>query len=139
MSGDREAHERMKKGIFWCRDFQTERPALITVSARCGADGVCAEAAAFSSKSGENFNHKAEWARLDRRVTQGRPYNYYPRGRVEIKNGRATVFLHPELCTERIVEMIAEAFELRPGDGLRSIRCVADGSAHYRCVYSTAL
>lgn len=82
----------MKKGIFWCTDSDTEAPALITVSVACDKNGDSKELVRFSSKSGNNFNHRLEWERLDRSITAGRPFNYYPRGRVEIKMAKLPSF-----------------------------------------------
>ena len=121
----------MKKGIFWCTDSDTEAPALITVSIACDKNGDSKELVRFSSKSGNNFNHRLEWERFDRSITAGRPFNYYPRGRVEIKNGKATVFLNPAINKECIVRRIMDAFELMTGE-LNCINIKSDGSSHYR-------
>ena len=51
----------MKKGIFWCANFDTEFPELITVSVVCDKNGNSKEPVQFSSKSGNNFNHRLEW------------------------------------------------------------------------------
>lgn len=127
----------MRKGIFWCANFDTECPALITVSAACDKNGDSKEPVRFSSKSGNNFNHRPEWERLDRSITAGRPFNYYPRGRVEIKNGKATVFLNPAINKECIVRRIMDAFELMTGE-LNCINIKSDGSSHYRFTCESA-
>lgn len=115
----------MYKGIFWLLDGE-----LLTIKVQCDGDGTPLEAAAFGAKSGENFNHRAEWARLPKSVTAGLPFDYWPRGRVEIKKGRATVFLHPSLNREPVLRQIRDTFRL---DGAIPVRVVSDGSAHYRC------
>ena len=127
----------MRKGIFWCTDSDTEGLALITVSAACDKNGDSKEPVRFSSKSGNNFNHRPEWERLDRSITAGRPFNYYPRGRVEIKNGKATVFLNPAINKECIVRRIMDAFELMTGE-LNCINIKSDGSSHYRFTCESA-
>lgn len=127
----------MRKGIFWCANFDTECPELITVSAACDKNGDSKEPVRFSSKSGNNFNHRPEWERLDRSITAGRPFNYYPRGRVEIKNGKATVFLNPAINKECIVRRIMDAFELMTGE-LNCINIKSDGSSHYRFTCESA-
>lgn len=124
----------MKKGIFWCINIDTECPELITVSVACNKNGDSKEPVNFSSKSGDNFNHRLEWVRLDRSVTAGQPYNYYPRGRVEIKNGKATVFLNPIINKEVIVSKVIDEFELMTEE-LVSISIKSDGSNHYRFIY----
>lgn len=121
----------MKKGIFWCKDFDTDCPDLITVAVPCDINGLPNEEVTFSSKSGENFNHKTEWSKLPKSITHGKPFNCYPRGRVEIKNGKATVFLNPDIHTERIIRKVLDAFEIAENSGLKSIRVKSDGSFHY--------
>ena len=115
----------MYKGIFWLADGK-----LLTVKVLCDGDGTPLEAADFTAKSGENFNHRAEWARLPKSVTGGLSFDYWPRGRVEIRRGRATIFLHPSLNRESMLRWIRSAFQL---DGEIPVRVVSDGSAHYRC------
>ena len=115
-------------------DFDTNHPNLIIVAVPCDENGFTNETAAFSAKSGENFNHKTEWSKLDKSSTQGKPFNYYPRGRVEIRNGRATVFLNPDIHSEPVLRQIFDAFEIAANNGLRSIRIQRDGSRHYRYI-----
>lgn len=127
----------MRKGIFWCTDSDTEAPALITVSVACDKNGDSKEPVWFSSKSGNSFNHRTEWERLDRSITAGQPFNYYPRGRVEIKNGKATVFLNPVINKECVVRKLMDAFELMTGE-LNCINIKSDGSSHYRFTCESA-
>lgn len=102
---------------------------LITIKVACDENGKALQPINYSSKSGENFNHKAEWSRLPKSVTNGHPYNYYPRGRVEIKNGKATIFFHPVLNRFDIHERIEQEFGL-VGTAVY-VYIVADGSKHY--------
>ena len=127
----------MKKGIFWCTDSDTEAPALITVSVACDKSGDSREPVQFSSKSDNNFNHRLEWERFGRSITAGRPFDYYPCGRVEIKNGKATVFLNPAINKECIVRRIMDVFELMTGE-LNCINIKSDGSSHYRFTCESA-
>ena len=120
----------MKKGIFWCANFDTEFPELITVSVVCDKNGNSKEPVQFSSKSGNNFNHRLEWERIDRKITKGQSFNYYPRGRVEIKNGKATVFLNPILNKESIVSKVIDEFGLKATE-LTGVRIKSDGSNHF--------
>ena len=121
----------MKKGIFWCDSFGRDSPHLIVVSVKCDADGKSDRPIDFSSKSGQNFNHKAEWQKLSRSVTRGQPFKYYPRGRVEIKNRKATIYLNPDLNNTVVLNKIIEDFELKNQQGLKSIAVKSDGSSHY--------
>ena len=122
----------MKKGIFWCVNVESTQPQLITVSVNCDADGHAESKVTYSSKSGDNFNHSVEWQKLDKHITRGYPYNYYPRGRVEIKRNKAVIFINPVLNTKAIIEKIFEVFELSESDNLKSISVKCDGSRHYK-------
>lgn len=114
------------KGIFW---YVPGEHRLIAVKVACDERGNSLENANYSSKSGENFNHKIEWSKLHKDITQKNPYNYYPRGRVEIKNVKATIFFNPVLNRFDIHDLIMKEFGLI---GTRIIvKEVADGSKHY--------
>ena len=125
--------QKMYKGIFWIKQKEEGRFIPITVKAECDEYGnLLDERVRFSSKSGESFNHQEEWEIFEAMPGgeyRGLPYNYYPRGRVEIKNKKATVYLNPVLCTEYIKRLIFEKFGLFR-DGI-NVRFVADGSSHY--------
>ena len=114
------------KGIFWYVPGEHE---LIAIKVKCDNKGLAQEHINYSSKSGENFNHKTEWLKLPKSITKNYRYNYYPRGRVEIRNGKATIFFNPVLNRFDIHELIAEKFGLN-GSGVM-VREVADGSKHY--------
>ena len=118
----------MKKGIFWCMDKNDVN--LYTVSVACNSNGIETENVVYSSKSGTNFNHKTEWEKADKKITGTHPYNYYPRGRVEVKNGRAIIFLNPDINTKEILEEIYRVFELKE-DELKNILIKSDGSHNY--------
>ncbi len=63
-------------------------------------------------------------------LRNGKPHNYYPRGRVEIKDKRkAKIFLNPDIATEEIIAYIVEKFRLQH----REVKAIADGSKHYHC------
>ena len=127
----------MYKGIFWYNPIEGE---LIVKKVACDCSGEALEAVEYSSKSGADFNHKAEWAKLSRNITNGQPYNYYPRGRVEIKKNKATVYLSPILmdynpfatdpcCPLRLIEK-----EFGIGSETLRTHIVADNSEHYQYI-----
>lgn len=68
---------------------------------------------------------------LPHSLTGGMSYNYFPRGRVELRHGKALVYLHPTLCTPGIYARIRHAFSL-PDEMQLSLK--ADGSRHYRSI-----
>ena len=124
----------MKKGIFWVvrGDVNTK---LISVSVCCDKDGNTLEDVVIISRSGTNYNHKQEWSFLnilEHRETKGKPFDYYPRGRVEIKNGKATIFLNPDINTESVIGLVKKQFELEGNPEIKSITVKSDGSKHYK-------
>ena len=105
----------MKKGLFWYLPGQNGIWRLLTV--RDDADAEITR------------NHRREWALFTKKVTNKMRFDDFPRGRVELRNGRATVFLHPVLCTPSVQREIIAAFDLTGA----AVRFVADESAHYQC------
>lgn len=75
-------------------------------------------------------SHRETWSILDDR-DRDKPWNYYPRGRVEIRGGKALVFLNPFLfsCSE-LQNMLRSTFDI---EGAMPIVFKADNSHHYRC------
>ncbi len=76
-------------------------------------------------------NHRRFWKTLPHSLTGGMPYNYFPRGRVELRHGKAVVYLHPSLCTPGIDIRIRLAFSL-PDEVPLPFK--ADGNRHYRSI-----
>ncbi len=57
-------------------------------------------------------NHRRLWKTLPHSLTGGMSYSYFPRGRVELRHGKAVVYLYPSLCTPGIYARICHAFSL---------------------------
>ncbi len=104
------------KGVFWIKSLSPIE--AVVIKSEC--DDVPEKK--FCSKSGKNYNHKAAWSTLDKTVTSGYPYNYYPRGRVEIRNGKAFVFANSNIVNDE--------FNLKE---LNQTKIIADMSNHYLC------
>lgn len=130
----------MYKGIFWCYrqgvilkgKEETSEVIIIPVKVKCDENGNVLEEASYSSKSGENFNHKVEWDKLKKGLKGGHPYNYYPRGRVEIRNGKIKVFANPVIFEDaQIIKTVFESFEIEK----ELAELHADNSYHYRFLY----
>ena len=79
------------------------------------------------SKSGDNFNHKLLWEHVRPRGCN-KPFDYYPRGRVEISNkGKPIVYMNRNIG-EDVIEQIMQAFDLQERPVIHY-----DGSEHYKC------
>ena len=125
-------NNQLFKGIFWLRPEGYGEFSVISKKALCDPSGeVIDNTVEFSSKSGENFNHKAEWAKLPRSVTQEHEYNYYPRARVEIKNGIARLYMNPDVNVNDIRILVLRDFGISKKNGLSEIKFISDGSEHY--------
>ena len=116
------------KGIFWLIKNADDDDEVLSVKVPCDPNGYPLRSVDFSSASGQNFNHRAEWEKLPRKLTRGKPFDYYPRGRVEIKDRKVTVYCHPSLTQSPYRLMITGEF----GVPSATTRFVADGSIHYQ-------
>ena len=118
----------LKRGVFWVTDI--ENAELIIAAAECDTNGsfITPPASEMLANSGCEFNHKRVWKAHGRRES----YNFYPRGRVQIRRGKAVIYCNPALCSERIISRVTAAFGLCAGNGISSVRVFADGSEHYK-------
>lgn len=103
-----------KRGLFWYVD--RELPCFPVSGAEVDTVGN---------------NHRRFWETLPHSLTGGMSYNYFLRGRVELRHGKAVVYLYPSLCTPGIDIRIRHAFSL-PDEMQVSFK--ADGSRHYRSI-----
>lgn len=124
----------LKKGIFWIADrknLQNNEPYLFRIPVdSVGVPCFLTPIPPLNSKNGDHYNHKKTWEEyVSAELRGGKPYNYYPRGRVEIKEkGKAKIFLNPDIATEEIIAYIVEEFRLQ----CREVKVIADGSRHYQ-------
>jgi len=91
----------------------------------------------LNSKRGNNYNHKKLWENSVKNNNKYKPYNrkeynYYPRGRVEISNNKAAIYLNPHLNNDFLIELIKQKFGLFP-DNIPVVNVISDGSKHYQC------
>jgi len=117
------------KGIFWVKDIDNPTTELFfTIPSNVYGN---VEATNLTAKSGTTHNHKALWSTLGK-VTEGKPYNYFPRGRVEIANRKATVYFNQNLNTEFIKKLIVDTYNLTTRNGIEKVTFIVDGSEHYK-------
>lgn len=129
---EQEKRDGLGKGLFWLMKNDSERFELFCIKILCYRDGETLEKVETGGCESENLNHERAWSKLDKAVTQGKPYNFYPRGRVQIKKGKATVYLNPILNDGAIVDKICRSFGLTKENGIVDIRIKNDNSRHYR-------
>ena len=85
------------------------------------------------SKNGQTYNHERVWSYLPKELTHNKSFDYYPRGRVQIANGKAIVYLNPNIDTEEVHKFIIDEFNLTTHNGINRIVFNVDGSNHYKC------
>ena len=105
----------MYKGVFWLIDDE-----LLAFP----FDGSYPEGTA---KSGDTYNHKLLWDIVHPKGCR-KPFDYYPRGRVELSGkGKAVIYMSPHIGHEYI-EVIKIKFRL-----IGDVTVKYDNSRHYRC------
>lgn len=125
----------LSKGIFWVKDPDNISSGNLYFNVPCDVFGepTSIEGLDLTAKCGTTFNHERTWKQLSNNITEGKPYNYYPRGRVEINNGKAIIYANPNIVNDDLQEWCKDKFNLYPYNGIKSIRMIADGSEHYKC------
>ena len=105
----------MKRGVFWLID-----------------DNILAipydpESTYGIAKSGDNYNHRLLWDYVKPKKCN-KPFDYYPRGRVEIDNKDRPVIYMNSNIDESYIPVIVVKFEIE-----ETPRIHYDGSEHYKC------
>ncbi|MBQ8637029.1 MAG: hypothetical protein IJ423_03460 [Clostridia bacterium] len=121
------------KGIFWIKNIDNYDP--IAIKELCDNMGEFLKPLPIEllSKSGEGFNHKMAWSTLNKTKTENKPYNYFARGRVEIRNGKAIIFANANIANENLKYWAIKEFGLTKENGIESILLKTDMSDHYLC------
>ncbi|MBM6991403.1 MAG: hypothetical protein I3I98_08450 [Mobilibacterium timonense] len=125
----------LSQGVFWITDLDDIRNnTCYCFPIPCTPDGVnTGDTSHLDAKSGATYNHEKLWSRLPSELTHNRPFDHYPRGRVQIRNGKAVIFLNPNIATEEVKDFIIGEFHLTSENGIHSVSVKADGSSHYMC------
>ena len=124
------------KGIFWIVDTDNiERNKNYCFKIPCNQDGVSSDidSSLGIAKSGDTYNHQTTWSKLPSYLTHNKPYNYYPRGRIEIRNGVARIFLNGNINYEEVIDFLKKEFNLTPHNGIKKTSVIEDNSPHYLC------
>ena len=106
-------NEHGKRGVFWVVDGELLAYPF---------DGRIHEAIA---KSGNTYNHKLLW---EAKKPCNKPFDYYPRGRVDINSkGEAVIYMNPNI-SEEYIPKIKTAFGITSEPVIKY-----DNSEHYKC------
>lgn len=130
------------RGIFWVvweegiDDVNSGHVLAYTME--CDADGNPDVLFAGNTSDGAGYVHKKTWKEaasgMSRHI-RNKPWNYYPRGRVEVSSGMIRIFVNPNIDEEIYKDKIAEAFHLQGSD--IEIIWNPDHSEHYKCMIET--
>ena len=123
------------KGIFWIKDTDDISSSKLYFQIPCDSNGYITDSTDinFTSKSGNSFNHKNTWNTLTKRETDNKPFDYYPRGRVEISNGKAIIYVNPNIANDELKNWCIDKFNLTPHNGIKNVIIKPDNSNHYKC------
>ena len=128
---------QLYKGIFWIKDVDDIAQSILYFQIPVDASGTiemdALDRLRLNSKNNDNYNHKLVWADLTSKETGGKPFDYYPRGRVEISNGKAIIYANPNVCSAELVYCLKKFFNLTSHNGINSVRLIPDFSDHYKC------
>lgn len=127
------------RGIFWIPDIDDVQGSGLCFKIPCDESGNINDSdfeipRSMSSVGGDNYNHRKVWNTLPKKVTKNKPFDYYPRGRVEINHGTAVIYYSPYIPQDDLKDWLVDKFGLTVS-GIKKIRFIADHSNHYRCYF----
>lgn len=110
-----EMAKPLSRGVFWIID------------GKLFAFPYSEEYSCGIAKSGVTYNHKKLWKEVNPKSSNV-PYNYYPRGRVEITNrGKAIIYASPHV-DKYDIDAVKVEFGIRENP-----KICYDYSEHYKC------
>lgn len=124
---------QLYQGIFWIvyeDNLDNNKPYCITIPSDSYGN---VDSEGLTAKSGSTHNHKKVWSMMSSKLTHNKPFDYYPRGRVQIANGKAIIYLNPNIYYDEVIEFITKEFNLTRNNGISKVIPKADGSEHYKC------
>lgn len=131
----------LSSGIFWVLtdDRNISSYKFLFFNIPCDGHGTPTggHTMELNSKNRLTYNHKNVWETAIKNVSAYRPYNkkaydYYPRGRVQITNKKADVYLNQNINRANIIDEIKTAFGLSDHN-ISKVRVMVDNSNHYQC------
>lgn len=130
---DEQAKTDLGKGLFWLVRTKQGSFQILCCKLLCFRDGVTIEEVETGFCENDGISHKDAWDKMQKDdTTKNKPYNYFPRGRVEIKKGKAIIYANPVLCNDSVINRIKESFGLTLSNGINKIKIKADNSRHYQ-------
>jgi len=130
-------------GIFWVftydRDFAEYELLCVTTEIIIIGSFYGTHKIKFNSKNHKTYNHKLTWQEREIKENPSikqytkKAYNYFPRGRVEIRNNTSTIYMNPHISEhQKVIAEVKKNF-LLSSHYISDIKVIADGSEHYKC------
>lgn len=125
----------LHRGIFWIKDINDIEKSNLYFTINCNSDGtnITNPEEYSASKDGLSYNHKNTWSKLTSKDTDNKTFDYYPRGRVEIRNKVATIYCSPYIYGDDLKKWCIDKFNLTSINGIKNVKIIADNSSHYNC------
>lgn len=130
----KELMNKLYRGIFWIKDInnlENNSNYLIKIETNLSGNPI-SYPYAFNSKKGYNYTHKGIWKQLDRKYTNGKPYDYYPRGRVEIRDNKLWIYMNRNLYRDDVIDYIKKEYGLNNQKFVNQ-KIEIDFHGHYKC------
>ena len=137
----KESPPELRSGVFWILsdniDLTDYKLLMFEIPVDMYGNITGGASEELNAKSGATYNHKKLWDSAIKNNPSHKPYNkksydYYPRGRVEISNNRAMIYLNPNISEKRFISEIKQKFGLTQYN-ISEVRVHEDHSSHYRC------
>ena len=120
---------KLYRGIFWIKDLdnlENNSDYLFKIQTNENGDALNYPFP-LNSKNGNDYVHKETWFMLPFNLTKNKPFDYYPRGRVEIKHKEVLLYINPVLNEDRIIDYLKKEF------CLDEVKIILDFHEHYKC------
>ena len=132
---DQGFRTELGKGLFWFIVGVDGESYILNFKMACFRDGVTIEEMETGVCKTDGISHKAAWEKLKKdQNTKNKPYNYFPRGRVQIKKGVATINLTPELSHGNFIQGLIASFGLTAENGISKIKVKPNHSRNYKFI-----
>lgn len=99
----------MVKGIFW---YLPHENRLISYKVECDRYGRELNSTEKTCDFGNEYEILKAWIQFPDSVKKFKPYNYYPRGKVDFKKGKAIITINPVLDKLEIIDLIIKEFNI---------------------------
>ena len=115
---------QLYKGIFWIvdlDDISNNDEYCFVIPVDSYGDITDYDGLSLNDRNKTTYNHANTWNDLPKHLTHRKSFDYYPRGRVEINNGKAIIYANPNICTDEIKNFIISEFNLTTHNGINEV------------------